>query len=66
MERTIPQTVFDSREARRIIEAGTREAIADLERMPRHMLSESNPNHPSYDLHLFGEHYVSFMGKQYK
>lgn len=27
---------------------------------------ESDPNHPNYDLHLFGEHHITFMQRQYK
>lgn len=27
---------------------------------------ESNPNHNSYALHIFGEHHESFMRRQYK
>lgn len=26
----------------------------------------SNPNHISYDLHIFGEHHESFIRRQYK
>lgn len=27
--------------------------------------AESDPNHPAYDLHLFGEHHKLFMSRQY-
>jgi hypothetical protein len=27
---------------------------------------ESDPNHPSYDLHIFGHHYKPFMERQHK
>ena len=65
-KRTVLQGVFDSPEARRIQREAHRLACADLERLPRHMLDKGNPNHPDYDLHIFGEHYESFMGRQYK
>ena len=26
---------------------------------------ESSPNHRSYELHIFGEHYATFMRRQY-
>ena len=27
---------------------------------------ESDPNHSSYELHIFGEHHKTFMQRQYK
>ena len=58
-----PQSVFDafSTTARRI----TAEVARELESTPRHLLPEGNPNHPMYDLQLFGEHYADFMQRQF-
>ena len=65
-KRTVPQAVFDSPEAKRIAAAGHAQACAELARTPRHLLGEGNPNHPRYDLHLFGYHVDEFMAKQHK
>ncbi len=62
----IPQAIFDSPAALRIAHAATKEATDELNRTPRHLLDEGNPNHPMYDLHIFGEHVESFMRRQYK
>ena len=59
-------SIYDSKDAKRIIEAGTKQATDELNATPRHMLDPGNPNHPRYDLHLFGEHYESFLRRQYK
>lgn len=66
MNKTVPQSVFDSIEARKVAERGHAEACAELESMPRHALNENNPNHPRFDLHLFGVHYKVFLQRQYK
>lgn len=66
MKRTIPQAVFDSKEARKIIQAGHRQACEELDRVPRHMLNEGNPNHTMYDNKLFGYSEQEFLAKQYK
>lgn len=65
-KRTVPQAVFDSPEALRIAKQGHAEACRKLDATPRHLLGEGNPNHPMYDLHLFGEHHETFMNRQYK
>lgn len=65
-KRTVPQAVFDSPSARRICAAGHKQACDELDRMPRHLLDVGNPNHPMYDLHLFGEHVDIFMRRQYR
>ncbi len=65
-ERTVPQAVFDSPQAIRAAKQGHREACEELARTPRHLLDEGNPNHPRYDLHLFGEHHETFMARQHK
>lgn len=64
MKRDIQQSVFDAFHpmAKRICaEVGRK-----LDNTPRHMLDVGNPNHPSYDLHLFGEHHEDFIKRQYK
>lgn len=66
MATTISQAVFDSKEATRAARLGHQAAVRDLENTPRHLLEEGNPNHPMYDLHLFGEHHEVFMSRQYK
>lgn len=66
MKRTVPQSVFDSPDAIRIAKQAHKEACEELNRTPRHLLDEGNPNHPRYDLHLFGEHREAFMARQYK
>lgn len=66
LTRTVPQAVFDSPEARRAARAGHREACQQLDRTPRHLLDEGNPNHPRYDLQLFGQSATTFMARQYR
>jgi hypothetical protein len=64
-KRTVHQSVFDSKEARRVQAAGHKQAVEELERTPRHLLDDGNPNHPMYD-QLFGYDREEFMAKQYK
>jgi hypothetical protein len=66
MKRTVPQAVFDSKEARRVARQGHLEACRELNRTPRHLLDEGNPNHPNYDLKLFGYDANEFLSKQYR
>jgi len=66
MKRTVPQSVFDTPEAIRAARLGHAEACAELDKLPRHMLNEGNPNHPMYDAKLFGYDRAEFMAKQYK
>lgn len=66
MKRTIPQTVFDSPEARKAQRDGHRQACNELAAIPRHKLDKGNPNHPDYDVTLFGYAVPEFMAKQYK
>lgn len=40
-KRTVPQSVFDSKEARRVQVAGHKQAVEELERTPRHLLGEA-------------------------
>jgi len=65
-KRTIPQCVFESKAAIAAISRGHRRATLELSSTPRHLLDEGNPNHPIYDLHIFGEHADIFMSRQYK
>jgi len=65
MKYDIPQSIFDSKVARRIQAAGHAQACEELENTPRHMLNEGNPNHPMYDT-LFGYDRKEFIAKQYK
>lgn len=65
MKRTVPQAVFDSKDAIRIAKIANKQAVEELNNTPRHMLSEGNPNHPMYD-QLFGYDREEFMAKQYK
>lgn len=64
-KRTVPQAVFDAF-PKNLARAAMRQAEEELARIPRHLLDEGNPNHPQYDLHLFGEHADTFMARQYK
>lgn len=65
-KRTIPQAVFETKEAKRIIRAGMNLAIDELENTPRHLLNEGNPNHPMYDNKIFGYNEKEFLKGQYK
>jgi len=64
--RTVHQSVFDSKDAKRVVRQGHRAACEELSRKPRSMLAEGNPNHPSYDAKLFGYDEREFMAKQYR
>jgi hypothetical protein len=66
MKRTVPQSVFDTPEALRAARLGHAAACAELDKLPRHMLNEGNPNHPMYDAKLFGYAQAEFMAKQYR
>ncbi len=66
MKRDIPQAVFDSKDARRIQSSGHHEACAELDRQPRHMLDDGNPNHPMYNNKIFGFDEREFIAKQYR
>lgn len=63
--KTVLQAVFDSPAARKVAREGHAQACRELAATPRHMLDEGNPNHPRYDLHLFGEHHEKFLARQY-
>lgn len=65
-KRTVSQAVFDSPEAQRVARQGHAQACRELADTPRHLLNPGNPNHPQYDLHIFGEHHQLFMRRQYR
>lgn len=65
-KRTVPQSVFESKEAMRCIRAGHKQACDDLDATPRHLLSEGNPNHPMYDKKIFGYDAAELMARQYR
>lgn len=48
------------------VRAGHIKACAELDATPCHILSEGNPNHPNYDLQLFGMNHADFMARQYR
>lgn len=64
-KRAVPQAVFDSPEALRVAKRAHEMACRELNDTPRHLLDEGNPNHPRYDLHIFGEHHEAFLKRQY-
>lgn len=61
----VPQAVFDSPEVTKLAKAACLAACRELDNTPRHLLDKGNPNHPQYDLHIFGEHYSTFMARQF-
>lgn len=64
-KRNIPQGVFDSPEARRVIKLGHAAACRDLE--AKHQPAEGDPNHPQFNNgFLFGYPVAEFLAKQYK
>jgi hypothetical protein len=66
MKRTVSPAVFDSVAARRVQRERHRQACEELDRMPRHLLGEGNPNHPMYDSKLFGYDEREPLVKQYR
>ncbi len=59
-------SIYETKEAKRVIAAGHDAARRELEMTPRHKLDKGNPNHPDYDDKLFGYPVDEFMAKQYK
>lgn len=57
---------FDNPQAFKMARVAYLEVKRELDNTPRHLLNEGNPNHPMYDLHIFGYHVDEFMRKQYK
>lgn len=77
MKRTVPQSVFDSPEAKRIAKRAMREA--DEELRAKHLrgeFDEGDPNHPKFNnginyatglpAQLFGHDTKEFMAKQHR
>lgn len=62
-KRTVPQSVFDSPEARCIAKRATKEAWDDLCRIPARLLDVGNPNHPIHS-GLFGYETQAFLTRQ--
>lgn len=58
--------LFDNPIVFKLAREATRQAIAELDRMPRNQLDTGNPNHPMYDNKLFGYGVQEFLAKQYK
>lgn len=65
-KRSVPEAVFCTPSALRAAREGHLEACRELNATPRELLGEGNPNHPRYDLHLFGEHHETFMSRQHR
>ena len=65
MKRSIPQAIFESKEALRTAKAAHEAACRELEAKPRHMLDIGDPNHPIHD-GIFGYETESFLRKQNK
>jgi hypothetical protein len=74
---TVPQSVFDSKDAKRIMRAAFAQADKELfEEHKRGIFSEGNPNHPMYrnginyttglPVNIFGYDTKEFLAKQYK
>ena len=60
------KTIYDTKEARKLAKAAVTQAVKELNDTPRQLLDTSNPNHPNYDLHIFGYHQDEFLKRQYK
>jgi hypothetical protein len=65
-KRAVLQSVFDSPAALRATRAGHKAACEALARTPRADLDIGNPNHPSYDMKLFGYDVDVFLKKQHR
>ena len=74
---TIPQSVFESKEAKKAIKSAFHEADKELEAQhKRGIFDEGDPNHPKYNnginyatglpLNIFGYDTKLFLNKQYK
>ena len=66
MKRSIPESVFANFEKTKQYKQAYIEACRELDKTPRHLLDEGNPNHPNYDNKLFGYDVEDFLAKQYK
>lgn len=64
--RTVSQAVFDSPAAKKVINAGHKQACDELVRTPKEKLDVGNPNHPSYDNQSLGYPERAQLAKQFK
>ena len=60
------ETLYNSREYKRMAREAHSRATKELDDTPVHLLDKGNPNHPDNDLQLFGQNYREFMARQYK
>lgn len=67
-KRTVPQTIFDSPEARRVQKAAHRQACAELDAKfaAGGPFDDGDPNHPMYSRTLFGYPEAEFLARQYR
>lgn len=63
--RTVPQWIFETKDALKAARLGHEDACRELARTPADRLDIGNPNHPVND-GLFGHDRESFMAKQYR
>jgi len=67
MRISIPQSVFDSPDARRVQNVGHAESVRQLNATPRHLLDPGNPNHPdNFTNRIFGYLESDLLAMQYK
>jgi hypothetical protein len=64
IKRSVPQSVFDSKDALHIQRQATKEATDKLNQTPVDQLDVGNPNHP-INSGLFGYGLTEFLNKQY-
>lgn len=50
----------------KMLKRATKQSEDELNAIPRHLLDKGNPNHPDYDIKLFGYSVEMFLAKQYK
>ena len=65
IKRTVPQAVFESKDALRAAALGHKQACDELARMDVRSLGTGNPNHPIND-GIFGYATADLMAKQYE
>ena len=64
-KRSVPQSVFDSKEALQIAKLAHKQAVDQLAKIPTDKLDVGNPNHPIHD-GIFGYDRKEFLQKQYR
>jgi len=65
IKRTVPQAIFETKDALRAAALGHKQACDELARMNVNDLSTGNPNHPIND-GIFGYATADLMAKQYE